>query len=145
MYKYAVKAKLKKQRDEKCQLQLWLEPTEIIGFMPVTQSLTSSHRPRAGCKLSQQAHIPTLYFSSSGHGPNFAGTIDCNINVQFRVILMCAQLFIYIPNMAEINLLNLEQLHVQLISLNRNPVNRNFRKWVGCEALAPIQDNGSLR
>ena len=28
---------------------------------------------------------------------------------------------------------------IQLISLNRN-----FRKWVGCEALAPIQDNGSL-
>ena len=28
------------------------------------------------------------------------------------------------------------------ISLNRNPVNRNFRKWFGCEALAPIQDNG---
>ena len=33
---------------------------------------------------------------------------------------------------------------IQLISLNWNPVNRNFRKWVGCEALAPIQDNGSL-
>ena len=33
---------------------------------------------------------------------------------------------------------------IQLISLNRNPVNRNFRKWVGCEALVPIQDNGSL-
>ena len=33
-------------------------------------------------------------------------------------------------------------IHVQLISLNRNPVNRNFRKCVGCEA--PIQDNGSL-
>ena len=33
---------------------------------------------------------------------------------------------------------------IQLISLNRNPVNRNFRKWVGCEALAPIQDNGPL-
>ena len=31
-------------------------------------------------------------------------------------------------------------LQVQLISLNRNPVNWNFRKWVGCEALAPIQD-----
>ena len=30
---------------------------------------------------------------------------------------------------------------LQLISFNRNPVNRNFRKWVGCEALAPIQDN----
>ena len=29
-------------------------------------------------------------------------------------------------------------------SLNRNPVNWNFRKWVGCEALASIQDNGSL-
>ena len=25
---------------------------------------------------------------------------------------------------------------IQLISLNQNPVNRNFRKWVGCEALA---------
>ena len=33
---------------------------------------------------------------------------------------------------------------VQLISLNRNLVNRNFRKWAGCEALAPIQDNVSL-
>ena len=30
---------------------------------------------------------------------------------------------------------------IQLISLNQNPVNW---KWVGCEALAPIQDNGSL-
>ena len=35
-------------------------------------------------------------------------------------------------------------IHVQLISLNWNLVNRNFRKCVGCEALAPIQDNGSL-
>ena len=33
---------------------------------------------------------------------------------------------------------------IQLISLNWNPVNRDFRKWVGCEALAPIQDNGLL-
>ena len=35
-------------------------------------------------------------------------------------------------------------LMLQLISLNQNSVNRNFRKWVGCEALALIQDNGSL-
>ena len=35
-------------------------------------------------------------------------------------------------------------IYIQLISLNWNLVNRNFRKWVGCEALAPIQDNGSL-
>ena len=38
----------------------------------------------------------------------------------------------------------MRHLYVQLISLNQNQVNRNFRKWVGCEALAPIQDNGSL-
>ena len=30
---------------------------------------------------------------------------------------------------------------VQSTPFNRNPVNRNFRKWVGCEALASIQDN----
>ena len=33
---------------------------------------------------------------------------------------------------------------IQLLSLNGNLVNRNFREWVGCEALALIQDNGSL-
>ena len=37
-----------------------------------------------------------------------------------------------------------DKIAIQLISHNRNPVNRNFRKRVGCEALAPIQDNGSL-
>ena len=35
-------------------------------------------------------------------------------------------------------------LKVQWISLNWTPVNQTFRKWVGCEALAPIQDSGSL-
>ena len=35
-------------------------------------------------------------------------------------------------------------MELQSTPFNRNPVNRNFRKWVGCEALAPIQDNGSL-
>ena len=34
-----------------------------------------------------------------------------------------------------------DSFQLQLISLNRNPVNRNFRKWIGCEALGPIQDN----
>ena len=28
---------------------------------------------------------------------------------------------------------NFEVHCIQLISLNRNPVNRNFRKWVGCK------------
>ena len=32
-------------------------------------------------------------------------------------------------------------LVVQSTPFKRNPVNRNFRKWVGCEALAPVQDN----
>ena len=51
----------------------------------------------------------------------------------------------YVYGYSEIIMGNIIMLHnIQLISLNRNPVNRSFRKWVGCEALAPIQDNGSL-
>ena len=38
---------------------------------------------------------------------------------------------------------NIEHV-IQWISLNPILVNRTFRKQVGCEALVPIQDNGSL-
>ena len=38
----------------------------------------------------------------------------------------------------------MQYLHVQCISLNQTSVNQTFRKWVGCEYLAPIQDNSSL-
>ena len=60
--------------------------------------------------------------------------ITLYIYISHRWILLYHPMYLYITLC----------IYIQLISLNWNLVNWNFRKWVGCEALAPIEDNGSL-
>ena len=81
---------------------------------------------------------PRLHVHSQESKPESCMTIFCIIS-DIRPISDMYQVAVYILYIHTHSYYN-----IQSTPFNRNPVNRNFRKWVGCEALAPIQDNGSL-
>ena len=81
-------------------------------------------------------NLPSAHFCKNVHVYTCTST-NCMymyINLLYFYVLKLTS----VKNGCHINF-EVLKMSIQLISLNRNPVNWNFRKRIGCEALAPYK------